>query len=82
MDMIPLYNVYAPIRCKMTFSREFLGKRRPHLSERDAGGKFSFPAGCKWNCKKKLWQDKMVRETEGRDFAEFTIIVGHNIIYS
>lgn len=42
MDMRFLYNAYAPIRNKMTFSRGFLGKRRSHLSESDAGGKFFF----------------------------------------
>lgn len=46
MDRIS-FITYMAVRHKTTFSKGFLGKRGPNLSERDAGRKFSVPAGCK-----------------------------------
>lgn len=63
----------------MTFSRGFLGKRLSPSSERDAGGKLCLPAGCQWNCKKNLLQDKtvqsIVRETKKAETLSLNSIV-------
>lgn len=55
--------VHAPIRCKITFTRGFLGKGLSDSSEKNAGGEFSLPDRSERNCKKIPWLVKTMQLT-------------------